>query len=63
MENEQLFEEMIELLGQIVTAAGPEWTLQFLEAGMEEAQAGGGELEQPMPQMPSPRRPGNAFAQ
>lgn len=39
MENEQLFDQMVQLLGQLVTAAGPEWTLQFLQAGIEEAGA------------------------
>jgi hypothetical protein len=40
MENEQLFDQMVQLLGQLVTAAGPEWTLQFLQAGIEESGAG-----------------------
>jgi hypothetical protein len=39
MENEQLFDQMVQLLGQLVTAAGPEWTLQFLQAGIDEAGA------------------------
>jgi hypothetical protein len=41
MENEQLFDQMVQLLGELVTTAGPEWTLQFLQAGIEEAGAGG----------------------
>lgn len=44
MENEQLFEQMLQLLGQLVTTAGPEWTLQFLQAGLEEVSAGGGDM-------------------
>lgn len=43
MENEQLFEQMVQLLGQLVTAAGPEWTMEFLQGGLEMAQQGGGE--------------------
>ena len=52
MDNEQAFEQLIQLLGELVTTAGPEWTLQFLQAGLEEAANGGG--EQPMqPEMMS----------
>lgn len=58
MENEQLFDQMVQLLGELVTAAGPEWTLQFLQAGIEEASQGGGEQPmQPMQQQPGPPRP------
>lgn len=57
MENEQIFDQMVQLLGELVTTAGPEWTLQFLQAGIEEASAGG---EQPQPQQngPPPMPPG-----
>ena len=48
MENEQLFDQMVQLLGELVTTAGPEWTLQFLQAGIEEAGAGGGEMQPEM---------------
>jgi hypothetical protein len=51
MENEQVFEQMVQLLGELVTAAGPEWTMQFLQAGLEEVAQGG--QEQPQPEMMS----------
>ena len=70
MENEQIFDQMVQLLGELVTTAGPEWTLQFLQAGIEEASAGGGMQPEVMSEggmgaMPSPRggMPKNAFAQ
>lgn len=40
MENEQFFDQLVQLLAELVTTAGPEWTLQFLQAGIEEAGAG-----------------------
>lgn len=57
MENEQQFEMLIQLLGQIVTTAGAEWTAEFLQGGLEAAQqAGGGEMP-PEPEMMSPGGP------
>jgi hypothetical protein len=45
MENEQDLQPLVQLLGELVTAAGPEWTMQFLQAGLEEAaNAGGAEM-------------------
>jgi hypothetical protein len=44
MENEQDLQPLVQLLGELVTAAGPEWTLAALEALLEEVQAGGGEM-------------------
>lgn len=40
METEAIADEIIMLVQQLLTAAGPEWTLQFLQAGIEEAGAG-----------------------
>jgi hypothetical protein len=45
VENEQFFDQLVQLLAELVTTAGPEWTLQFLQAGIEEAGAGGGEMQ------------------
>jgi hypothetical protein len=42
MENEALADEILSALQQLLEAAGPEWTMQFLQAGLQEA-AGGGE--------------------
>ena len=41
MENEQIADQILSALQQMLEAAGPEWTLQFLQAGIEEAGAGG----------------------
>lgn len=46
MENEQTVEQILALVEQMLQAAGPEWTMQFLQAGLEEAANAGG--EQPM---------------
>lgn len=46
MENEAIADEILSALQQLLEAAGPEWTLQFIQAGLEEAANGGG--EQPM---------------
>lgn len=54
MENEALADQMIAALQQLVQAAGPEWVMAFLEAGMEEV-SGGGEMD-PMAQ-PAPMAP------
>jgi len=40
MENEAIADEILSALQQMLEAAGPEWTLQFLQAGIEEAEAG-----------------------
>jgi hypothetical protein len=40
MEDEQTVEQILALVEQMLQAAGPEWTLQFLQAGIEEAGAG-----------------------
>jgi hypothetical protein len=37
METEAIADEIIMLVQQLLTAAGPEWTMQFLQAGLEEA--------------------------
>ena len=42
MENEAIADEILNALQQLLEAAGPEWTLQFLQAGIEEAGQGGG---------------------
>ena len=58
MENEAIADEILSAIQQLLEAAGPEWTLQFLQAGIEEASAGGGEQPmQPMQQQPGPPRP------
>ena len=46
MENEQLVEQMLALVEQLLQIAGPEWTMEFLQGGIDAAQEGGG--EQPM---------------
>lgn len=70
MENQQIADEILNAITQLLEAAGPEWTLQFLQAGIEEASAGGGMQPEVMSEggmgaMPSPRggMPKNAFAQ
>jgi hypothetical protein len=51
MENEALANEILTSLQQMLEAAGPEWTVQYLQAGMQEAaQMGGGMEQQMMPQ-------------
>lgn len=42
MENEAIADEILSALQQLLEATDPEWTLQFLQAGIEEASAGGG---------------------
>jgi hypothetical protein len=68
MENEQIADQILSALQQMLEAAGPEWTLQFLQAGIDEAGAGG-EMQPEMmfqggPQaMPMrPQAPRNALA-
>jgi hypothetical protein len=69
MENEAIADEILSALQQLMEAAGPEWTLQFLQAGIEEA-AGGGEqpseaMSQGGPQSMPPmaqQRPRNALS-
>lgn len=43
MENEQMVEQMLALVEQLLQVAGPEWTIEFLQGGLEMAQQGGGE--------------------
>jgi hypothetical protein len=69
MENQQIADEILNAITQLLEAAGPEWTLQFLQAGIEEAGAGGEMQPEVMSEggmgaMPSPRggMPKNAFA-
>lgn len=68
MENEAIADEILSALQQMLEAAGPEWTLQFLQAGIEEASAGGGMQPEMMPQggpqsMPAmAQRPRNALS-
>jgi hypothetical protein len=71
MENDKIFQQLVQLLGELVTATSPEWTLQFLQAGIEEAGQGGGEMEpevmsqggpQAMPSRSGPAPMTNAFA-
>jgi hypothetical protein len=57
VENEQFFDQLVQLLAELVTTAGPEWTLQFLQAGIEEASQGGGEQPMQPQQQPGPPRP------
>jgi hypothetical protein len=56
MENEAIADEILSALKQMLEAAGPEWTIQFLQAGIEEAGQGG----EPQPQQngPPPMPPG-----
>ena len=58
MENEQFFDQLVQLLAELVTTAGPEWTLQFLQAGIEEAGQGGEPQPQPQQNGPPPMPPG-----
>jgi hypothetical protein len=54
-ENEQIVNEIIGLVTQMLEMAGPEWVMQFLAAGMQAVQEGGGQEAMPgeMPgQMP-----------
>jgi hypothetical protein len=44
MENEALADEILSALQQLLEAAGPEWTMQFLQAGLQEAAGGGEEM-------------------
>jgi hypothetical protein len=68
MEDQQIADELLSLVTQLLEAAGPEWTLQFLQAGIEEAGAGGqpeAMSEGGMGAMPSRSAPApmtNAFA-
>lgn len=55
MENEQMADQILAALQQLLQAAGPEWVMAFLEAGMEEVSGGGGEMD-PMSQ-PAPMAP------
>jgi len=44
MENEAIADEILSALQQLLEATGPEWTLEFLNAGLEQAGQGGGEM-------------------
>lgn len=44
MENEAIVDEILAAVEQLLQSAGPEWTLQFLQAGLEEVSAGGGDM-------------------
>jgi hypothetical protein len=52
MENDQIADEILSALQQLMEAAGPEWTLAFLNAGIEQAGAGGQDQGQQMPEQP-----------
>jgi len=52
MENDAIANDILNALQQMLEAAGPEWTLQFLQAGIEEA--AGGEMQ---PEMMPPGAP------
>jgi hypothetical protein len=56
MENEEMFQQLVQLLGELVTAAGPEWTLEALTALLQEV-GGGAEQMPPEPEMMSPGGP------
>lgn len=47
MENEQMADQMLAMLTELLQVAGPEWTMEFLQGGLEAAQEGGGEMQQP----------------
>ncbi len=49
-------DQIIAALEALMQAAGPEWTLEFLNAGLEEA-AGGGDMPPEQPEMMSPGGP------
>jgi hypothetical protein len=70
MENEAIADQILSALQQLLEAAGPEWTMQFLQAGLQEAAGGGEEMPpemmsqggpQAMPPM-AQQRPRNALA-
>jgi hypothetical protein len=56
MENEETFQQLVQLLGELVTATSPEWTLQFLQAGIQESGQGAEQMP-PEPEMMSPGGP------
>jgi hypothetical protein len=69
MENEAIANEILGVLEQILQAAGPEGTLEFLQVGLEEMSGAGGEMQPEMmsqggPQaMPMrPQAPRNALS-
>jgi hypothetical protein len=58
LENEQAADAILSALQQLLEAAGPEWTLEFLNAGLAEAGQGGGAKQMPPePEMMSPGGP------
>jgi hypothetical protein len=50
MENEAIADEILSALQQLMEAAGPEWVLEFLNAGIEQAGQGGEQPPEVMPQ-------------
>jgi hypothetical protein len=52
MENEQAADAILSALQQLLEAAGPEWVLQFLQAGIQEAGQGAEQMP-PEPEMMS----------
>jgi hypothetical protein len=62
MENEAIANEILAALEALLQSAGPEWTLQFLQAGLEEA--AGGEMQAGAPmQAPTPAQNGQMMPQ
>lgn len=64
MENEAMADQILALLEQLLQEAGPEWVLEFLQAGVEAARGGDEQQPMPGPSLPaaSPQRRVNAFA-
>ena len=58
MENEAIADEILSALQQLMEAAGPEWALAFLNAGIEQAGMGGQDQGQQMPEQPQAAAPG-----
>ena len=55
MENEAIADEILSALQQLLEATGPEWTLEFLNAGLQEAGQGGETQQGGPPPMPAGR--------
>lgn len=72
MENEAIVDEILAAVEQLIQAAGPEWALEFIQAGTDQAGQGGGDpqmggmqpevMSQGGPRAMPPRGPKNAFA-
>ena len=55
MEDEEMVEVILAAVEQLMQVAGPEGALEFIQGGVEEFQAGGGEEEEmPEEEMPAP---------